>query len=157
MKHWKRKAILLAVIVLGALFCWQFVPPNQATTDEEKDKEMEWYNSRMLQVHSAKANLPQRAAIFLRLGKLEDRFYTESERRLYQMLDSGYYTNATINITNMPADAATDFANLTEVMRRLRVTNAPAGTIRYNATSNQLTIICRTKDLPLYTHLVQTP
>jgi len=146
----------LAGCLLVLLAVWMLLPPAKEKDDEQRFRQMVRTTEWGWRFHSAQRRLPTALARLLHLPDLRTSFMRKAETEEQALLTSGYLTNASVTISNLPTGAADEKSCLLEVQRRLRG-GVHVDYLTFYMESNQAIVTCRSRDLAGLRAAIQKP
>ena len=147
--------ILFVGWLLAVLAVWLLSPSRAG--DEQQFRQMLRAQSWGWRLQSAQKQLPNSLAKLFYLVNLKKTFMDKADAHAEALLASGYLTNAFITITNLPLTATNDRSRLAEIQRRLRPCLQGDAFCSFVIHNNQAVITCRSSDLPLFRHAIESP
>jgi hypothetical protein len=142
--------------LLVILAAWILSPAAKGTTDEQKYRRMRREDIWSSRLHSLRRQLPGYLVRLLDFTNLEKYYATKAHVKEQALLATGYLTNASITITNLPVTANNELSCLDELGRRLRARNHVEFVFFYFRT-NQAVVTCRSQDLASVRTAIETP
>lgn len=147
MKRAKKFAWGLLGTALVLLAVWCNLPENKLAGDELKLAKMfddwKWYS----RVRILETKLPESWSRRLHLENWESRLSGSANRRRHELLASGYFTNVTILVTNLPSNLVTEHQRENELFRRLFLIPGKVLCAEFGENSNSAVAICRPEDV----------
>jgi hypothetical protein len=117
-------------------------------------------------LRSAEKRLPSPLAGLLHVASLKNRYMAKAEAQREALLASGYLTNASITITNMPSTATNAKLCLAELQRRLKggahveflsFYSAHVEFSSFYVQTNDVVVTCRSRDLIVVWTALENP
>jgi hypothetical protein len=142
------------LLVVAAV--WLLRSPKNATNDEERLREMVRAERAGSRIRSIERYLPLFVIEKLRLDVswLHKEEFVETQRSA--LLASGFLTNVSFTLTNLPRTATKNNSTFLEVHRRLRALRG-IDYWSFHMQSNQAIITCRPGDLPRIRSGIEVP
>lgn len=113
--------LVLFGCLLVLLVVWILTPARRGTGDERRFRQMLHAADWGWRLRSTEKRLPGPLARLLHVANLKNRCMGKAEAQQEALLASGYLTNTSITITNMPSTATSEKSCLAELQRRLKV------------------------------------
>jgi hypothetical protein len=153
----KRKfQLVLFGCLLVLLACWIIPTAGRGTGDERRFRKMLHAADWGWRFRFAEKRLPSPLARLLHVADLKTRCMGKAEAQLEALLASGYLTNTSITITNMPSTATSEKASLAELQRRLKV-GAHLDFLSFYVQTNDVVVTCRARDLVVVRTALENP
>jgi hypothetical protein len=135
---------------------WILSQAAKGTGDEQKYRQMQCARNWSLRLHLVRRRLPSFLVRLLDTSNLVKHYEDKARTQERALLATGYLTNASITITNLPATATSNLSRLHELARRLRARGHVEYVYFYVAT-DQAVVICRTNDVALVRTAIESP
>jgi hypothetical protein len=150
--------LLLFGCLLVVLAGWILSPAAKGTGDEQEYRQMRRARHWSSRLHIVRRRLPGFLVRLLDTSNLVKQCEDKARTQQLALLATGYLTNATITITNLPATATNHLSTLHELKRRL----GPQRHVEYvyfsvPANDYQAVVLCRTQDVALVRTAIESP
>ena len=155
MRKHKLQLVLFGCLLV-ILAVWILTPTAMGTVDEQRYRQMRRASNWSSHLHSARRHLPGFLVHLLDRANLEKHYADKARAQEQALLSTGYLTNASITITNLPVTANNELSCLNELGRRLRAGDHVEFVFFYFRT-NQAVVTCRSQDLPSVRTAIETP
>ena len=148
--------LVLFGCLLVLLVVWILTPARRGTGDERRFRQMLHAADWGWRFRSAEKRLPSPLARLLHVADLKNRCMGKAEAQQEALLASGYLTNTSITITNMPSTATSEKSCLAELQRRLKA-GAHVDFLSFYVQTNDVVVTCRTRDLVVVRTALENP
>lgn len=148
---------MLAGCLLAVLAVWVLGTAVKKTGDEQRYRQFLRAEDWASRLNSAQKRLPSPLVRLLHIANLQTRYEHKAQAQAEALLASGYLTNVSITITNLPPAATNEKSALVEVQRRLRTGLRGVDFWSLYMESNRAVIACRSSDLPIVRRVVESP
>lgn len=149
--------IILVGCLLTMLAVWVLRSAREGTGDEHRYRQMLRAEVWGWRLNSAEKRLPGPLVRLLHIANLKKTYMGKAQAHEEALLASGYLTNASITITNLPPTATKEKSRQAEVLRRLRTGLRGVDSWFFYMKSNQAVITCRSSDVPLIRRAIESP
>ncbi len=144
----------MLVILAG----WMLSPAAKGTGDEQQYRQMRRARNWSSRLHSVRRRLPSFLVRLLDTTNLQKHYADKARTQELALLATGYLTNASITITNLPATATNHLSCLHELARRLRARGHVEYVYFYVLPNDyQAVVLCRTQDVALVRTAMESP
>jgi hypothetical protein len=154
--RYKFQIILVGCLLVILAVC-MLRDTGDGTGDERRYRQVLRAEVWVGRLNSAQKRLPSPAVRLLHIANLKKSYMDKAEAQAEALLASGYLTNASITITNLPAPAINEKSTLAEVQRRLRTGLRGVPSWSFYMESNRVVITCRSSDLAQIRRAIESP
>jgi hypothetical protein len=150
--------VLLFGCLIVILAGWILSPAAKGTRDEQEYRQMRRARRWSSQLHIVRGRLPGFLVRLLDTTNLVKHYEDKARTQQLALLATGYLTNASITITNLPATATNQLSRLHELARRMRARRDVEYVYFYVLPNDyQAVVICRTQDVALVRGAIESP
>jgi hypothetical protein len=152
----RKSQFVLAGFLLALFAIWFLWSTGKEKDDDQRFRQMlrsaEWDG----RFGSAEKRLPSLLVRLLQIQRLKSRCLDKARVQEEALLASGYLTNASVTIPNLPVEATNEKSCLAEILRRLRA-GVHVDYLSFYMESNRAMVTCRSRDLALVRAAIQNP
>ena len=149
--------LLLFGCLLVILAGWILSPAGKGTGGEQEYRQMRRARHWSSRLHIVRRRLPSFLVRPLDATNLVKHYEDKARTQQLALLATGYLTNATITITNLPATATNHLLCLHELKRRLGARRDVEYVYFCVLNDHQAMVLCRTQDVALVRTAIGSP
>jgi hypothetical protein len=150
--------LLLLGCLLVILASWILSPAAKGTGAEQEYRQMRRARHWSSRLHIVRRRLPSFLVRLLDTTNLVKHYEDKARSQELALLATGYLTNASITITNLPATATNYLSTLHELARRMRARRDVEYVYFYVVPNDyQAVVLCRTQDVALVRTAIESP
>jgi hypothetical protein len=149
--------LLLFGCLLGVLAGWMLSQVAKGTGDEQQYRQMRRARHWSSRLHLVRKRLPDFLVRLLDTSNLVKHCEDKARAQEKALLATGYLTNASIIITNLPATATNYSSRAHELLRRLQARGRVEFVYFALPDDYQTVVLCRTQDVALVRTAIESP